>query len=45
MENSTALTSMILTPFNYLDYRGDMQIVLCNKGMYRVTMGKEVEPQ
>ena len=45
MENSTALTPRILTPFNYLDWRGDIQIVLRNKGLYRVTMGKEVKPQ
>ena len=45
MENSTTLTPKILTPFNYLDWRDDMQIVLCNKGLYRVTMGREVETQ
>ena len=33
----------ILTPFNYLDWRDDMQISLHNKGLYRVTMDKEVE--
>ena len=45
MENSIGLTPRILTPFNYMDSREDMHIVLCNKGMYKVTMGKEVEPQ
>ena len=40
-----ALSPRILTPFNYLDWRVDMQIVLCNKGLYRVRMGKEDEPQ
>ena len=45
MENSIALTPRILTPFNYVDWRGDMKIMLCNKGLYRVTMGKEFEPQ
>ena len=45
MENLVALTAINLTPFNYLDWRVDMQIVLCNKGLYRVTMGREFEPQ
>ena len=45
MEISTAFTPIILTPFNYLDWRDDMQIVLCNKGQYRVTMAREVKPQ
>ena len=45
MENSVALTLRILTPFNYLDWREYVQIVLYNKGLYRVTMGKEVKPQ
>ena len=45
MENSTTLTPKILTPFNYLDWRADMQIVLHNKGLYKVTMGREVKPQ
>ena len=45
MDNSSALTPRILTPFNYLDWRVDMQIVLRNKGIYRVTMGREVQPQ
>ena len=45
MENSTTLTPKILTPFNYLDWRDDMQIVFHNKDLYRVTMGREDEPQ
>ena len=45
MVNSTTLTPRILTPLNYLDWRDDMHIVLHNKGLYKVTMGKEVEPQ
>ena len=44
MENSPTLTPRILTPFNYLDWRDDMQIVFCNKCLYRVTMGREVKP-
>ena len=39
------MTPKILTPFNYLDWRDDMKIVLCNKGLYRVTMSREIEPQ
>ena len=45
MDNSAALTPRILTPFNYLDWRDDIQIVLHNKGLYKVTMGREVKPQ
>ena len=45
MENSVALTPIILTPFNYLDWRAYMQILLRNKRMYMMTMGREVEPQ
>ena len=45
MENPIALTPIILTPFNCIYWRDDMQIVLRNKGLYKVTMGKEVEPQ
>ena len=45
MENSISLTPRILTPFNYLDWRVDMKIVLHNQGMYSVRKGKEVEPQ
>ena len=45
MENSAALAPRILTPFNYLDCREDMQISLCNKGLYRMIMGRAVEPQ
>ena len=45
MENSTPLTPRILTPFNYLDWKEYMQIVFHNKGLYKVTMGKEFEPQ
>ena len=44
MENSTPLSPRILTPFNYIDWREDMQISLHNKGMHRMKMGKEVEP-
>ena len=39
------MTPKILTHFNDLDLRVDMQIILCNKGLYRVTMGREVKLQ
>ena len=39
------MTPIILTPLNYLHWRDVMHIVLCNKGLYRVTMGREVGPQ
>ena len=45
MENSTLLSPKILTPFNYIVWREDMQIDLCNKGLYRMKMGRELEPQ
>ena len=45
MENSITQTLKILTPFNYLDWRDYMEIVLPNKGLYKVTMGREVKPQ
>ena len=44
MEDSSYLTPRILTPLNYLDWRDDLQVLLCNKGMYNITMGREVEP-
>ena len=44
MENSSFLTSRIITYFNYMDWRGDMWLFLNNKGLYRFTMGKEVKP-
>ena len=45
MENSASLTARIFTPFNYIDWRDDMQIVLHNKGMYMLTMDREFKPQ
>ena len=45
MENQFALKLRTLTPFNYMDWRGDTKIVLRNNGMYMGTMGKEVKPQ
>ena len=34
----------ILKPFNYVDWREDMQVSLRNKGLFRIIMGREVEP-
>ena len=34
----------IITPFNYLDWREDMQFSLCNKGYFRIILGMKVEP-
>ena len=45
MDNSYDNTPIILTPFNYIEWRADMQMALCNKGLFRMTMGREDEPQ
>ena len=37
-------THVLLTPFNYFEWKVKMVIQLTLKGMYRVTMGIEVEP-
>ena len=42
---SSSLVPQILTPFNYFDWREDMQIALCKLGLYRMKMGRENEPQ
>ena len=34
----------LLTPFNYHQWKGDMEIQLRAKGLYRVTMDTEIEP-
>ena len=34
----------MLTPFNLFDWKVEMVIQLRSKGLYRVTMGIEVEP-
>ena len=44
MDNLAALTPIIIIPFNYIDWRDDMRIALRNKGMYRLTVGREFEP-
>ena len=42
--DSIALVPQILTPFNYVDWRVDMQVSLRKLGMYRMNMGRETEP-
>ena len=34
----------LLTPFNYYQWKGDMEIQLRAKGLYKVTMNTEEEP-
>ena len=43
MENQYFLPH-ILTPFNYVDWREDIQVSLFKLGLYRMTMGRETEP-
>ena len=42
--DSSALVPQILTPFNYVDWRVDMQVSLCNIGLFRMKMGRETKP-
>ena len=37
-------THIMITPFNLFDWKVEMVIQLRAKGIYRVTMGTEVEP-
>ena len=37
-------TNIILTPFNFFEWNAEMVIQLRAKGLFRVTMGTEVEP-
>ena len=34
----------ILTPFNYFEWKAEMEILLRVKGLYRVTMATEADP-
>ena len=34
----------LLTPFNFHSWKGDMEIQLCARGLYRVTMDTKEEP-
>ena len=35
---------IILTPFNLFEWKAEMEILLRTKGIYRVTMETEVDP-
>ena len=35
---------IILTPFNFFEWKDEMEILLRDKGLYRVTMETKVEP-
>ena len=35
---------IILTPFNFFEWKVEKEILLREKGLYRVTMATEVEP-
>ena len=37
-------SNVFLTPFNYFEWNSEMVIQLRSKGLYRVTMGTENEP-
>ena len=37
-------TPWILTPFNYVDWREDMQLSLRKQGYYRIILGSDTEP-
>ena len=42
--DSQAFLHRILTPFNYVDWREDMQVSLHNLGFIRMKMGRVIEP-
>ena len=42
--DSQPSTPRILTPFNYVDWREDMQVSLHKKGYFRIILGTEAEP-
>ena len=35
---------IILTPFNFFEWKAEMEILLREKGLYKVTMAIEAEP-
>jgi hypothetical protein len=37
-------SSVILTPFNYFEWNPKVEFLLRSKGLYRITMGIEIEP-
>ena len=42
--DSLPSTPRILTASNYLDWRVDMQVSLCNKEYFKIILGREVKP-
>ena len=42
--DSLPSTPQILTPFNYLDWREDMHVSLCNEGYFKIILGRDIEP-
>ena len=42
--DSESSTPWILTPFNYVDWREDMQLALRKQGYYRIILGRDTEP-
>ena len=42
--DSQPATPWILTHFNYVDWRSYMQVSFCNKGFFRIILGREAEP-
>ena len=39
-----SISKEILTPFNFFAWKAEMEIILREKGLYRVTMATEAEP-
>ena len=35
---------IILTPFNFFEWKAEMEIILREKCLYKLTMGTEVDP-
>ena len=43
MDHTSQPTKVILTPFNYFEWKTDITLILRSRGLYRVTMGTELE--
>ena len=43
--DSQSFTPWILTLFNYVDWRKDMQFSLHKKGYYRIILGRDIDPR
>ena len=44
MDHISQPTKVVLTPFNYFEWKTDITLLLRSKGLYRVTMGTKTEP-